>query len=60
MDEITIWLASELKEKVQRHAAERGESVQEFLIRAIQEAMLNDTRPKHTLDGDVYTQYIKD
>lgn len=60
MDEITIWLPTELKEEVQRHAAERGESVQDFLIRAIQETMLNDTRPKHTPDGDARIQYIKD
>lgn len=60
MDEITIWLPTELKEEVQRHAAERGESVQDFLIRAIQETMLNDARPKHTLDGDACIQYIRD
>lgn len=60
MDEITIWLPTELKEEVQRHAAERGESVQDFLIRAIEETRHNDTMPKHTLDGDARIQYIKD
>lgn len=60
MDEITIWLASELKEALQMHAAERGESVQDFLTRAIQETMLSDTRPKHALDGEANIQYIKD
>lgn len=51
-DRITIRVSKEsgLKDAIQAHADSRGESVQAFILRAIQETMYNDTH-KHTFDS---------
>lgn len=36
---------------IHAHAAQRGESLQAFILRAIRETMYNDTHPR-SLDGD--------
>jgi predicted DNA binding CopG/RHH family protein len=53
MDEIKIRVpkGSGLKEAIQAHAQERGESVQGFILRAIVQTMQRDTECA-TLDGD--------
>lgn len=47
LDEIRIRMAKEsgLKEAIQAHAESRGESVQSFILRAIQETMEKDKNP---------------
>lgn len=47
MDEIRIRMPKEsgLKEAIQAHAESRGESVQAFILRAIQETMEKDKNP---------------
>lgn len=47
MDEIRIRMPKEsgLKEAIQAHAEIRGESVQAFILRAIQETMEKDKNP---------------
>ena len=52
-DRITVRVPKEsgLKEAIQAHAAQRGESVQAFILRAIRETMYNDTHPR-SLDSD--------
>lgn len=46
MDEIKIRMPKEsgLKEAIQNHAAARGESVQAFILRAIQQTMEQDKK----------------
>lgn len=53
MDEIRIRMSKEsgLKDAIQSHAERRGESVQAFILRAVQETMYNDTHPR-MLDSD--------
>ncbi len=53
MDEIRIRMSKEsgLKKNIQAHAERRGESVQAFILRAVQETMYNDTHPR-MLDSD--------
>lgn len=53
MDEIRIRMPKDsgLKEAIQAHAESKGESVQAFIIRAINETMARDNRPPHVLDG---------
>jgi len=53
MDEIRIRMTKEsgLKEAIQAHAEERGESVQAFILRAITEAINRDARSCQ-LDGE--------
>ena len=52
-DQIIIALADVpgLMDAIHTHAAQRGESVQAFILRAVQETMYNDTHPR-TLDSD--------
>lgn len=52
-DRITIRVSKEsgIKEAIQAHADSRGESVQAFILRAINETMQRDSRPQQTLDG---------
>lgn len=52
MDEIKIRMPKEsgLKEAIQAHAQERGESVQGFILRAITQTMHRDM-PCHVFDG---------
>lgn len=54
MDEIRIRMPKEsgLKESIKAHAEGTGESVQAFIIRAIQETMRNDKRRRAVLDGE--------
>lgn len=53
MDEIRIRMSKEsgLKDAIQAHAEKRGESVQAFILRAVQETMYNDTHPR-MMDSD--------
>ncbi len=55
-DRITIRVSKEsgLKDAIQAHADSRGESVQAFILRAIQETMYNDTH-KHAFDSSKET-----
>lgn len=59
MDEIRIRMPKEsgLKEAVQTHAEGRGESVQAFILRAIQEAMQRDQVKQYT-DHDELIQDV--
>lgn len=52
LDRITIRVPKEsgLKEAIQAHAQERGESVQSFILRAITQTMHRDM-PCHVFDG---------
>lgn len=52
-DQIIIALtdAPGLMDAIRAHAAQRGESVQAFILRAVQETMYNDTHPR-TMDSD--------
>lgn len=61
MDEIRIRVPKEsgLKESIKAHAESNGESVQAFIIRAIQETMRNDKRKGIVLDGEG-TPWVKD
>lgn len=61
MDEIRIRMPKEsgLKESIKAHAESNGESVQAFIIRAIQETMRNDKRKGIVLDGEG-TPWVKD
>ena len=54
MDEIRIRMPKEsgLKESIKAHAERKGESVQAFILRAIQETMRNDKRKGGVLDGE--------
>ena len=54
MDEIRIRMPKEsgLKESIKAHAESKGESVQAFILRAIQETMRNDKRKGIVLNGE--------
>ena len=63
MDEIRIRMPKEsgLKESIKAHAESKGESVQAFILRAIQETMRNDKRKgdcarrrRRTMDGKLF------
>lgn len=43
---------SGMMEKIEAHAASRGESVEDFVLRAIKKTMYQDMHP-HTLDGEM-------
>ena len=55
MDEIRIRMPKEsgLKEAVQTHAEGRGESVQAFILRAIQEAMQREQMKQYSDSGEL-------
>lgn len=52
-DQIIIALADVpgLMDAIRAHAAQRGESVQAFILRAIRDTMYNDTHPR-TMDSE--------
>lgn len=54
-DRITIRVSKEsgLKAAIEQHAADHGESVQGFIVRAIREAMERDTHPQHIVENPV-------
>lgn len=60
-DAITIRVSKEsgMKDAIRAHAESNGESVQAFILRAIQETMRNDKRKGIVLDGEG-TQWVKD
>ena len=56
---ISIPIESGLEEAIQTHAQRRGETVEAFILRAIQETMRNDKRKGIVLDGEG-TPWVKD
>lgn len=54
-DEIRVRMPKEtgLKEAVQNHAKQTGESVNKFVVRAIMETMQRDLKPIHNMDDGV-------
>lgn len=60
-DEIRISIPNDtgLKEAIQTHAQRRGETVEAFILRAIQETMRNDKRKGIVLDGEG-AEWVKD
>lgn len=51
---ITMPEGSDWKAVILAHAASRGETVEQFVMRAIMETMENDNSP-HMLDGETVT-----
>ena len=53
-DEIRIIIPNDtgLKDTMQAHAKQRGETIEAFILRAIQETMRNDNRKGIVLDGE--------
>lgn len=56
---ISIPIDSGLEEAIQTHAKHRKETVEAFILRAIQETMRNDKRKGIVLDGEG-TPWVKD
>lgn len=54
LDRLNVWIPKEggLKQEIQAHAASKGESLQQFILRAIRETMQRDRSPNTMLDGE--------
>lgn len=54
LDRLNVWIPKEggLKQEIQAHAASKGESLQQFVLRAIRETMQRDRSPNIMLDGE--------
>lgn len=50
-NKLDLLISDTTLDAIRVHAEQRGESVQEFILRAIRETMYNDTHPR-TMDSD--------
>jgi hypothetical protein len=52
LDRLNVWMPKEsgLKQEIQVHATSMGESMQQFILRAIMETMRRDQHPSSIMD----------